>query len=734
MSSDPLPLFENSGVKVPEPTDNADPLNESLNKEINKDLPVRTGWVPSSESVTVAGREIGGMVYIGKHIIRNKNRIIGKSGAYIDPTLPVADGRVGQVDRWGYIWPKYHSISPERRAAYLDWLATGRSDASFDPSHLRMYLYGLERRFAVDDPPEAEKREILDEALRLAGLSHDDTQVWRDLEKFILLARLTLEEFSQLEPVYEYYNWELPFPLRAAIGAHIVRRERLPAEWFFSWFYCHPESRLKLAAKRCPDEFRELFKLRFDERFPKGYKVNRTKHVLHYHYFAASADFRIDLDVKLNGKFLSDVSPQRKFLIYAEEIAAGVSKDLGKLSRYVGNNPNDSDILGARAYLPKELWQIIPCEKLDPFRKWARRVASKNGQVRVEQLIAKIEGYRPGKIAKQQLTSASAILAQTGFGFAPDPKYAFQSPKVGEPVVIFDTGEAVANLDDASDTYRASLLTSALGAFVAHADGKVTESEREALREKVISIEFINKEERRRLIADLEWMLSVAPNFASLSRKLKEFGPGVIPAARNAVVAAAHADGVVQPQEVKAIERIYKALGLSVSLVYSDLHASDMHDGIAIVRSAESAASGESIPVEMPTGEIQLDSERIATIHSDTERVSSVLGEIFSEAKDSPQNKGAQEVVVPGLDARHAAFVKEVIAEKHWAEGSFKELCDKHSFMPSGVIEDINEWAFESYGDALLDENDGYEVNAEIADALQREFEGKNDDARVETG
>ena len=734
MSSDPLPLFENSGVKVPEPTGNADPANESLYKEINRDSPIRTGWVPSSESVTVAGREIGGMVYIGKHIVRNKGRTTGKSGAYIDPSLPVADGGVGRVDQWGYIWRKYHSIPSGRRASYLDWLSTGRSEESFDPNFVMMYLYGLERRFAVDDSPEAEKREIFDEALRLAKLCPEESHVGRELKDFILFARLTLEEFSQFEPVYEYHNWELPFPLRAAIGAHIVRRERLPAEWFLSWFYCHPSCRLKIAAIRCPDEFRELFKLRFDQRFPKGYKPNRTKHVLHYHYYAASGEFRINLDVKLNGKFVPDISAQSRFLIYAEEIAAEVSKDLGKLSRYVGNNPNDSDILGARAYLPKELWQIIPCEKLDPFRKWARRVASKNGRVLVEQLIAKIEGYRPGKIARQQLTSASAILAQTGFGFAPDPKYAFQSPKVGEPVVIFDTGKAVANLDEASDIYRASLLASALGAFVAHADGKVTESEREALREKVINIKFINKEERRRLIADLEWMLSVAPNLASLRRKLKEFGPGLIPAARNAVVAAAHADGVVQPQEVKAIERIYKALGLSVSLVYSDLHASDMHDGIAIVRSAEAAAAGESIPVEMPTGEIRLDSERIATIHSDTERVSSVLGEIFSEAKDSPQNECAQEVVVPGLDARHAAFVKEVISEKHWAEGSFKELCDKHSFMPSGAIEDINEWAFESYGDALLDEDDGYEVNVEIADALQREFEGRNDDARVETG
>ena len=723
MSSNPLPLFKHSGVKIPEHSENSDILNESLKKEINTDLPNRTGWVPSFESATVAGREIGGMVYLGKHIVRNKYRTIGKSGAYIDPSLPVVDGRVGQLDRWGYIWPKYHSISPERRAGYLNWLATGRSDAPFEPNYMLMYLYGLERRFAVDNPPEAEKREILDEVLRLARLCHNTSYVKRDLEKFILLARLTLEEFSQIEPIYEYHNWELPFSLKAAIGAHVVRGERLSAEWFLSWFYSHPESRLGLAAKRCPSEFRELFKLRFDERFPKGYKLNRTKHVLHYHYTAASGEFRIDLDVKLNGNFVPDLSPHRKFLIFAEEIAKEVSKDLGKFSRYLGHNPNYDGILGARAYLPKELWQIIPCKKLDPLRRWARKVASKSGRVRVEGLIAKIERSRPDKITKQQLTSASAILAQTGFGFAPDPKYGFQLPKIGEFIVIFDTGDAIANLNDASKAYRTSLLTSAFGAFVAHADGKVTESERKALQDKVNNIEFINKQERRRLTADLKWMLSVAPNLASLRRKLKEFGPEVIPAVRAALVFAAHADGVIQPQEVAAIEKIYKAMGLGVSLVYSDLHASDMHDGMVTVRPAAPTASGESIPDESPTGGIQLDSERIASIHSDTERVSSVLGEIFSEANGTLHNKHAQEILVPGLEARHAAFVKEIVGKKHWAEGAFKELCDKYSFMTSGAIEDINEWAFESYGDALLDEHDGYEVNADIADELKNMFE-----------
>ena len=33
-------------------------------------------------------------------------------------------------------WPRYSEISPSARAAYLDWLATGRSDLRYGVGHV----------------------------------------------------------------------------------------------------------------------------------------------------------------------------------------------------------------------------------------------------------------------------------------------------------------------------------------------------------------------------------------------------------------------------------------------------------------------------------------------------------------------------------------------------------------------------------------------------------------------
>ena len=35
--------------------------------------------------------------------------------------------------------------------------------------------------------------------------------------------------------------------------------------------------------------------------------------------------------------------------------------------------------------------------------------------------------------------------------------------------------------------------------------------------------------------------------------------------------------------------------------------------------------------------------------------------------------------------------------------------------MPAGALETINEWAWSAHDDALLDEDDGFDVNPDIA-------------------
>lgn len=137
----------------------------SLPPAKNKPGKMGRGWVPKSQSASVRGWNVGGMVYVGTP--PRTDRHGEKCRAYIDPALPIGSEPTDKEGSGLDYWPGYSSIPPVSRATYLKWLADGRNDPAFNVGYMFLYFYGLERRFLVENSENDEKREILDEAERL---------------------------------------------------------------------------------------------------------------------------------------------------------------------------------------------------------------------------------------------------------------------------------------------------------------------------------------------------------------------------------------------------------------------------------------------------------------------------------------------------------------------------------------------------------------------------------------
>jgi len=693
----------------------------------------KSGWIPATETVTVSGRDIGGMVYVGTPPLLNNHGYRDKCRAFIDPSLSVARTGGDRVGEGMSYWPGYSDISARSRATYLEWLASGRSDPSYDPGYMFLYFYGLERRFFVDQS-NADAKDIIAEVRRMVSLYPENHSVKRYLGEFLDIATLAETEFEALEPTFERQGWELPFSLKYAIGARLDKGEHLSADWVLSWLICHPESHLRTPATRCREEFLALFKIRFDDRFPNGLKISKPRKHLKATYRAASSEFEGTLNPTADGKPVPDISGLRKPVEIAKEVADEVIDDLDKLSRYLGRNPEGRGSIEAHALLPLDLWALFPSTDMDELKEWAKGILQGGGLIPLTDVIEKLEGQRSAKIGKRQLTGAADALARLGFGLAPDPRFALRSPKPDEPVVLFDLGEQIEKLEDVSVSYQTALMELALASFVAHADGRIAEAERKALEAQIVSVEGLSEQERHRLGANMVWFLAVPPDMTLLRRKLKEVGVENQTAMRAALVGAAHADGVIQSEEVASIEKVYKALGLDPSLAYSDLHAGEIADTPRTVRAAQPGRSGEAIPEADKATAPELDASRIAAIRSDTERVSSVLGQIFRTEEDAEEGRGPSvSSLVVGLDAKHGALVMDLVVQEHWTQDAFEQLCTKHEMMASGALEAVNEWAFETYDEALLDEYDGYDVSSDIADAVKQKLEGEGRHVEIET-
>lgn len=675
-------------------------------------------WIESGRNVVVAGRNIGGMIYLGPAPRRDSWELAGNG--FINPRLSVSKGGSDYSGESMPYWPSYSDISPRERATYLDWLASGRSDTRIGTGYVFLYFYGLERRFFVDASVEEEKRLLVADVERLLAIYGDSGSVQRYLTAFLDAAQIVLDPTGDTEPRFERLGYELPLGLRVAIGQMAKEGRPLSADWLLGWYTMHPGTRFRTPAIRAFPEFRALFTLLFDDLFPKGMKIYRPKRLIRASYASASREF--DVNLKRYFGDIPDIAGTSKPVNIAKEIVDKATDSLDKFSRYLGRNPDGRDTIEAHALMPERLWPLFPSAAMESLDRWADGIIEARGLCPVEEVIEQLEGTTPEKLGKRKLTGAADALARLSIGMAPDPRFALRSPKLGEPVVLFRLPEGTTALEDVSDKYRKTLVAIAMGSFVAHADGIFAAKERNALEARINAVKLSNAE-RTRLLANLQWMLAVPPNLVLFRRRLKDVPEHTRHEFGQLTLAMAAADGVIDPGEIRAIERLYKAIGLTTDGVYSDLHALTIGSEPVTVRKAGAQAADLAIPPPpVPDKRLVLDAGRVASLVADTARVSSVLADIFADSESQEEVEEGEEdnnMVFSGLDAQHSAFLGELLTRPHWDETEFATLANQFRLMQAGALETLNEWSYERFDDVLIDEYEGYELNSEVAAELR---------------
>ena len=691
------------------------------------EMPSCGGWVPATKSAKVAGRDIGGMVYVGKPPLVNKFK--KKCAAYIDPSLPVDAGGLGAGDHRVPFWVGYSEINPLLRATYLDWLAGGRSDPNYGAGFALMYFYGLERRYFVDDPSEEEKRAIFDEAIRIMEMHTGNASLLQNMQKFVSAVTVAAVDHDGIGPVFDNDNFELPLSTCLAIGARLGRGERLSAEWALSWFMCHPERVIpNKIQERCLEEFKALFMIRFDERFPEGLEVDRPARNLDVKYNSVSGEFEVPILLRIDGEPVADIAGTREPIWTFQEIAEGVASELDAYGRIVGGKPDARGSVRAHLLLPTEIQKLFPCEEVLDLASWASESASGDGIIFLDELVEGVLGIDISfplqkSVGARRLQTAAEALARAGYGFVPDPRFDLRLPDMDDPLLLFELGKSSDLPDRFFQGYPISLLGVAIGCYLADRDGIVPGEHRKSLKSWLESADKLDDRVARRLMANLKLFFDSTPELRFLRhflRKLDEEGKFAI---RVATVRAAQSLGALASKELDRMGQIYRAMRLDPQLVNSDLHPGGLDDVLRKVRAGRPAPSGEAIPPEDPS-DSGLDATRIEYIRSETERASSMLGRIFDV--DGGQDETAVErtaSALPGLDEKMVALVGDLVTRERWSDEDFGLLCEKLGLPAAGALEAVNEWAFDIHGEALLDEGDGYEVASGIAETVKRNLE-----------
>lgn len=679
----------------------------------------KTTWIPSAQSVDVAGIRIpGGMIYVGTKL---PTPLGSNDPCLIDPSKSVARRGDYTERQMGY-WPSYSDISSEARRSYLNWLAGDRRDPEADIGFVFLFFYGLERRAIIDGAKEEAARSdwpgIAAELRRLLAIYGPKSGSFR-MYASSLLDWVTIGEHPAKlyeSPIPSFPKTvELPLYLRLALGQAAVDSAPLPVHVALAWARLEPNIDLRTPAKRCADEFEQLFAAKYTEAFGAGMVIPRNRTKLKFVYRAASSGFHGHGEIKLTFRDTPDVTaltaPTKKLQLVVE----AATLPLESFSRAIAKNSDARSSLDALLQLPESLWPVSA-------RKSLQALKTRIGNGVIEMPFQELLNALGAKSAfnRDKTVSLALALQAANVGFEPDILADARAPKAEETVVLFSL-PLPEQQSRANGPYLAAALTLQLASAVAYADGEFSNREMGHLSETVLSWKHLNPGHTQRLLARLRLLAQAPVSLTTLKKKFEPLDQNMKETIAAFMATVAQSDGEVSPAEVKMLQKVYKALGVDSTKVFADLHAVAIGTKATAVTTANVEESG-----------LKLDPARIAALQKDTEKVSMLLANIFTEAEEpapllvvTPADVETEDesthapTGLLGLDEAHSAFARLLLSRPEWSREELFDVAADLELMLDGALEHISEAAFDAHDLPFFEGEDPVTINSEILEKLE---------------
>ncbi|RKJ94547.1 tellurite resistance TerB family protein [Alicycliphilus denitrificans] len=686
-------------------------------------------WIPRGQPVTIADTAIpGGLVYVGTTLRTPSGR---PDPALLDPSKKVA-ARGEYADRhFMNYWPSYSDISPEARRAYLQWLAGGRQDPTADIGYVFLFFYGLERRVILDGSgkgeeakaAQADRPAIAQELRRLLGIYGSQSGSFQryatDLLTVVELNTYSDKLYAQPLPDFPD-SYELPLYLRLALGQCAMDGVPVPAPLALAWVRRDPNIYKRTPATRCADQFEKLFHERYVALLNGGLVLSKNKTKLKFLYRAASAALAEYGEIKATFGDTPDVTVLTGPVNKLQEVVDVVTSELDAYSRFLGRSPEAAESLEGLLLLPANLWPADARRKLDAL---LARIAGGMVTMQLQEVAACLGTAQ--RLERATVTGLARALGGLQVGMEPDVLNGARTPKPEETVVLFSVPQGE-SASCSSAPYQSAALTVQLALAVALADGELGAEEFRHLRQNIEGWTHLTAAHQQRLRAHMRYLMAVPPSLTALKKKLEPLAAPAKEAIAKFMVTVAQADGAVSPAEIKMLEKVYKVLGVDPQKVFGDVHAA-----AATPIGTPSAQTASSVAPKPATAGFQLDAARIAALQHDTDKVSALLSNIFTEEPEEAQPPASAVVAVSepevhlpdaplglqGLDAAHTAFVHQLLSRPQWTREELLDLASDLDLMLDGALERVNEAAFDAHDGPLTEGDDPITINRDLLES-----------------
>ena len=679
-------------------------------------------WIPPGETVKVANFDIkGGYFYWGGKL-NAPNYMYGdvKDASLIDPELKVDTSSPDyNGEQMGY-WPCYWSISPQSRAAYIEWLASNRDDPACYIGYVFLYFYGIERRLLVDGKhiSSSERGALIDEILRLKRIYGGNYSFNRYTTGLLAYSWALYRREEQPDESLLAGTREFTSVFKYLLGKAVNDGVPVSSELALTWVRSHPEYSLRTPARRCATEFDLLFKLRYQEKFGQGMtiKPNKTRLQLDYYPASPTLDRYRAMDIKLD---LPDPSRLKGPVTKLMQLAMSCTDELDAYSRYIGKPANSKESVAAIIYLPDILTSLVEQTRFSNLKSWIRsKMTNSVGIVQTEELTSQVWENAPVKINKKEAEMLANLVEKAGFGLAPDMRFHHAKPEISGCVVLFENGHGPDFNPGKEFNHVGTILR--LGSIVATIDGRVDDVEVSALDRLIADNSRLSDTEKKSLHAYLHWRLNTRPDMSGLKNRLQHLNDPEKSAISHILVDVALADGKIEPTEIKQLRKLYTSLGLDEAMVTSDIHNLKSRK----IKSSPYGSQAQTKVSNVSTPAISLSPELLDVYKEETEGVKAVLDSIFVEENIEDENENISDDIVPtpqvtGLDEAHTRFFEKLTCKEKWSSEEVEDICKELNLMVDGAIEVINDWTYDNVDAPLIDDGSVIYIDLEVAQEIR---------------
>lgn len=694
-------------------------------------------WIPEGQEIIVKSYKIpGGLIYVGKGLPAVNSYSI--EPALINPDSPI-NSQNPDYNAYSFsYWPSYSSISPEARAAYLEWSSHGRATPNTPIGYVFLFFYGLERRLLYDlgNSPECkpEAEVIIREVERLLNLYGQNGSFSNYASNFLYAVKLkfgvSTTEIAKPEGIITsgYY----PVELKVGLARFAINKTPIPYDWALTWLEHSENFRHSTPYTRCRREFEILFKKRYHKLFGEGMIIDPNKSKFTFEYRPASRSFSNSIKIVDD---LPDLTRLNKPINKLKEISDSCIVELDAYSRFLGRNPDLTNNYQSLALLPLEVLPEISNNNLDDLKIWLNRICEQKSECIVEgkELLEKIDqSLISSKISQSQAISLAQLLSKLGYGIEPDIRFGVYKINPNEKILIFKLSEG--SPITPSKEYLVASLMLYLAVIVSTADDSLTLEEENQIESHLNSLLELSKGEGQRLKIYVNWLKLTKPGVSGIKRLIGELDEKQKLTFANFLVFVASIDGYIHPKEIEVLRKIYKLFELDPEQVYSDIHNIQTvysSEPVTILRDDENKKLGYKIPKRKESSikdefgiSVNLDYKLIDMKLKDTVEIADILTKIFTNSEKDEnlinksrniQNEIQEFKKIKGLDGEHSTLLKTLIERSGWERSEFEEICKELGLMPDGAIETINETAYNLFEESLIEENELLEINQKIA-------------------